>query len=85
MNHEESDMYRYIVKELTPSTHEPAAVLLTIVCEPLNPSAEASRNGAITLHLQAGTTLAEAQAIANTLQSKVKTVCQVQAQEHRVQ
>ena len=85
MNHTQSDIYRYIVKELAPSAHEPEAVQLIIVCEPLNPSGEASTDGAITLHLQAGTTLAEAQAIANTLQHKVKVVCRLQAQEHAVQ
>jgi hypothetical protein len=74
-----SDVYRYIVKELAPSEHKPDEPALSIVCEPLSVPGETSNSGTITLHLQDGTTPAEAQAMANTLQRKVKALCHVQA------
>ncbi len=74
-----SDVYRYIVKELAPSAHKPDEPSLTIVCEPLGVPGKSSKSGTLTLHLQDGTTPAEAQVIAHTLQSKVKAVCHVQA------
>jgi len=63
-----SDVYRYIVKELAPSAHKPDEPALSIVCEPISVSGEPSASGNITLHLPDGTTPAEAQAIASSLQ-----------------
>lgn len=74
-----SDVYRYIVKELAPGAHHPDEPALSIVCEPISVSGEPSAGGTITLHLQDGTTPAEAQAIASSLQAKVKALCQVHA------
>lgn len=73
-----SDVYRYIVKELAPSSHNLDEPALSIVCEPLSVPGKPSNSGTITLHLQDGTTPAEAQAMASTLQSKVKALCHVQ-------
>jgi hypothetical protein len=76
MNQPLSDVYRYIVKELAPSVHKPDEPALIIVCEPFS---EPGTSNTITLHLQDGTTPAEAQAMASTLQAKVKALCYVQA------
>jgi hypothetical protein len=76
-----SDVYRYIVKELAPTPHTPEEPALTIVCEPINEPGTSSLSKTITLHLQAGTTRAEAEAIADTLRSKVKALCYVQAEQ----
>ncbi len=74
-----SDVYRYIVKELAPSAHKPDEPALSIVCEPIKVPGEPNTSNTITLHLHDGTTQAEAQAIASTLQAKVKALCHVQA------
>lgn len=74
-----SDVYRYIVKELAPGVHHPDELALSIVCEPISVAGEPSAGGNITQHLQDGTTPAEAQAIASSLQAKVKALCQVHA------
>ena len=74
-----SGVYRYIVKELAPSAHKPEEPALSIVCEPINVAGEPSASGTITLHLHDGTTQAEAQEMASTLQAKVKALCHVQA------
>ena len=72
-----SDIYRYIVRELAPSPREPDNVPLTIICEPLD-EGEDSPHHTVILHLVAGTSMAEAQAMADALQAKVKTVCHIE-------
>jgi hypothetical protein len=47
----------------------------------MNEPGTSSLSNTITLHLQAGTTRAEAEAIADTLHSKVKALCYVQAEQ----
>jgi hypothetical protein len=79
MTQPRSDVYRYIVKELAPSPHKPDEPALTIICEPIKVPGEPITSNTITLHLQDGTTPAEAQAMASTLQTKVKALCYVQA------
>ncbi|WAC43561.1 hypothetical protein OU997_14985 [Pseudomonas sp. SL4(2022)] len=76
-----SDVYRYIVRELAPSVHKPDVAALSIVCELINVPGEPSAGGTITLHLHDGTTPEEAQAMASTLQAKVKALCHVQSDE----
>ncbi|WP_339079301.1 hypothetical protein [Pseudomonas sp. TMP9] len=79
MNQPYSDVYRYIVKELTPTAHKPDEVSLSIVCEPVNAPGHQST---VTLHLEPGTTMAEAQEIADTLQSKVKGLFHTQVKKN---
>jgi hypothetical protein len=78
MNQPYSDVYRYIVRELAPTAHKPDELPLSIVCEPLSVPGKANTGRKITLHLQAGTTAAEAQSIADTLQAKVKELSHAQ-------
>lgn len=78
MTQPHSDVYRYIVKELKPSAHKPDEASLSIVCEPVNAPGHQST---VTLHLEAGTTLAEAQEIAATLHSKVKGLFHTQVKK----
>lgn len=72
-----SDIYRYIVRELVPSSPEPKNVPLTIVCEPLGKQQD-SHHHTVIIHLVAGTTMSEAQEMADALQAKVQTFCHVE-------
>ncbi|KAF0866605.1 hypothetical protein [Pseudomonas sp. LD120] len=72
MSRPQSAIYRYIARELAPTEHAPDEAPVSIVCEPLDKTASPSGHGTIILHLEAGTTLEEAQDIAAMLQSKVK-------------
>lgn len=74
-----SAVYGYIVRELSPTEHEPDEAPITIVCEPLSAAAGASARGTISMRLKAGTTPEEARAIASTLQARVKGLCHLEA------
>jgi hypothetical protein len=78
MTQPQSAVYRYIVKELAPTAQQPNETPLSIVCEPISVAGAPSHHGTVTLHLDAGTTPAEAEQIANTLQTKVKALFHVQ-------
>ncbi|WP_171017158.1 MULTISPECIES: hypothetical protein [unclassified Pseudomonas] len=54
---------------------------VSIVCEPVKVPGSPSTHGRITMHLEAGTTLEEEQAIAKTLQTKVKGLFHLKASE----
>jgi hypothetical protein len=79
MSKPSSAIYDYIVRELTPTEHEPDEAPITIVCEPLSVGEGASSRGAISMRLMAGTTPEEARAIASTLQTRVKGLCHLEA------
>jgi len=72
-----SDIYRYIIRELAPLPPEPKNVPLTIVCEPLDEQ-PGSPHHTVIIHLVAGTTMSEAQEMADALQAKVQTFCHVE-------
>lgn len=74
-----SAVYRCIVKALAPTAHTPDETPLTIVCEPLTVRGDLSISSTITMQLKAGTTRAEAQAMASKMQVKVKAPCHVQS------
>jgi hypothetical protein len=74
-----SAIYKYIVRELAPSEHEPDESPITIVCEPLGVPGGSSARGAMSMRLKAGTTPEEARAIASTLQARVKGLCHLEA------
>ncbi|MEH6685636.1 MAG: hypothetical protein V7693_00070 [Halopseudomonas sabulinigri] len=78
MNQPQSDVYRYIVRELAPTDHTPEQAPITIVCEPQNVPGQDPPNGTVFLHMLPGTTTEEAQSIADTLQAKVKGLCHLQ-------
>lgn len=75
MSKPRSAIYDYIVRELAPTEHEPDEAPITIVCEPLRMSDGARARDTIFMRLKAGTTPEEAQAIASTLQARVKGLC----------
>ncbi len=77
MSQPNSAIYDYIVRELAPSEHEPDEAPITIVCQPLSVQDGSPARSKISMRLKAGTTPEEAQAIANTLQVRVKGLCQV--------
>ncbi|KAF2406643.1 hypothetical protein SAMN04490179_4479 [Pseudomonas antarctica] len=79
-----SAVYQYIVRELAPTEHAPDEAPVSIVCEPLNATASPPAQGSIILHLEKGTTLEEAQAIAKTLQTKVKGLFHLKASPDEV-
>ncbi|MFL1492103.1 hypothetical protein [Pseudomonas antarctica] len=79
-----SAVYQYIVRELAPNEHAPDEAPVSIVCEPLNATASPPAQGRIILHLEKGTTLEEAQAIAKTLQTKVKGLFHLKASQDEV-
>ncbi|QCY11565.1 hypothetical protein [Pseudomonas sp. MPC6] len=79
MTQPKSAVYQYIVRELAPTEHALDEAPVSIVCEPVNVPGSPSAHGRITMHLEAGTTLEEAQAIAKTLQSKVKGLFHLKA------
>lgn len=74
-----STIYRYIVRELAPTEHEPDEAPVTIVCEPLGVTDGAGARGTMSFRLKAGTTPDEARAIASTLQARVKGLCHLEA------
>lgn len=74
-----SAVYQYIVRELEPTEHALDEAPVSIVCEPVKVPGSPSAHGRITMHLGAGTTLEEAQAIASTLQAKVKGLFHLKA------
>lgn len=74
-----STIYQYIVRELAPTEHEPDEAAIAIVCEPLGVPDGSSARGAMSIRLKVGTTPEEAQAIASTLQSRVKGLCHLEA------
>ncbi len=74
-----SAVYEYIVRELAPAEHEPDEAPITIVCEPLAGSGDASARGTLSMRLKAGTSPEEARAIASTLQARVKGFCHLEA------
>jgi len=74
-----SAIYDYIVRELAPTDHEPDEAPIAIVYEPLSLDGGSSLCGHISVHLKAGTTPEEAQAIASTLQARVKGLCRLEA------
>ncbi|MGR3890020.1 hypothetical protein [Pseudomonas sp. 1152_12] len=79
-----SAVYQYIVRELAPTEHAPDEAPVSIICQPLHATASSPAQGRITLHLERGTTLEEAQAIAKTLQTKVKGMFHLKASEDEV-
>jgi hypothetical protein len=79
-----SAVYQYIVRELAPTEHAPDEAPVSIVCEPLHAPGSPTSQGRIILHLEKGTTLEEAQAIAKTLQTKVKGLFHLKASEEDV-
>lgn len=72
-------MYDYIIRELAPTEHEPDEAPITIVCEPLGVGEGVKPDGPISMRLMVGTTPEEAQAIASTLQARVKRLCHLEA------
>ncbi|QAY86135.1 hypothetical protein [Pseudomonas arsenicoxydans] len=74
-----SAVYQYIVRELAPTEHALDEAPVSIVCEPVMAPGNPTTHGRITMHLEAGTTLEEARAIAKTLQTKVKGLFHLKA------
>ena len=74
-----SAVYQYIVRELAPTEHALDEAPISIVCEPVKVPGGSSAHGRIIMHLETGTTLEEAQAIAKTLQTKVKELFHLKA------
>ena len=68
----------YIVRELAPTEHELDEAPITIVCEPLSVPAGSVTRRTMSMRLKAGTTPAQARAIASTLQAKVKALCHLE-------
>lgn len=79
MSSSNSAIYDYIVRELTPTEHAPDEAPISIVFEPLGAVDGLPARGKISMRLLAGTSPDEAQAIASTLQARVKRLCHLEA------
>lgn len=74
-----SAVYKYIVRELSPAEQHSEEAPITIVCEPSGSSLSEGGRAVTSMRLFPGTTPDEANAIAATLQAKVKRLCHVGA------